>query len=91
MRSFETAARGLLQDEGRDWWFAAKNSALMVRSRAKARRLEPWPRIRAVHPSFETAAQDRDLLRMRLIMQIQCAVVRDRGSSDEATLLALAR
>src|SRR5262245_57657653 len=35
----------------------------MVRSRAKARRLEPWPRLRAV-PSFETRTfvrpQDED-------------------------------
>src|SRR5258708_5617555 len=37
---------------------------LMVRSRALARRLEPW----AARPSFETRAQESALLRMRALL-----------------------
>jgi hypothetical protein len=41
------------------------NSDLILRSAPITARLEGWQRVRAVHPSFETAAQEGGLLRMR--------------------------
>jgi hypothetical protein len=53
---FSTGLRPTRLDETGD-----PHRNLMVRSRALARRLEPW----AARPSFETRAQESALLRMR--------------------------
>src|SRR6266849_9792625 len=45
---------------------SAAQSVEIGNSRFRWARLEGWQRVLAVHPSFETAAQEGGLLRMRL-------------------------